>query len=62
MLNIFRIIANVNVYLVAIPLVASIKTVFYYAMKKNNGTPEDLQKRLLQIVNHYQVKLLLNSC
>ena len=62
MLNIFRIITNVNVYPVSIPLVASIKTGFYYAMKKNNGTTEDLQKRVLQIVNHYQVKLLLNSC
>ena len=36
-------------------VVASVKTGFYYAMKKNNGTVEDFKKRLLQIVNHYQV-------
>ena len=39
MLNIFRILTNVNVYLVAIPLVANIKTEFYYAMKKKQWYP-----------------------
>ena len=39
-------------------VVASVKTGFYYAMKNNNGTVADLRRRLLQIVNHYQVCLI----